>query len=934
MRRRLLGGLLLVAFGGALAFAYAHFVWEAPPDAFLWQRGEQRLRLLEPRWLGVLLVAPALLWILTRSLADLPWQQRVLAWLLRVAFLALLALGLGQLVETERVERVCAVALLDVSQSVADSSLREGMDHVEELWNSRGEEDELRLVTFAERPREVPLSAASGEDGEQRAPLAWPPLAELRHGEGGAATDLRAALQHAYGAFAPGCLRRVVVLSDGVETQGQVLSEAGRARELGIRIHARPLREPPPADIAVLGLEVPTKVNVGEPFQVGARLHSTRPGKARLRLYQGEALNGLDSVQTMELPAGDHLVEFRSVVRVGGEVTYSLELEPLGFEGADVGAAGDAFADNNRAAVTIEVPGRPQVLYVEGQAGTASYLASALTAQQFDVDVRGPEAFPGSLAELERYAFVVVSDLARERLGREAERLIERYVRDVGGGFLFAGGPSGFGLGGWQGSGLERILPVRMDSEKRREMPGVALVLAIDRSGSMTGQPMEMAKEACSATVTTLQGDDLIEVIAFDSTPLRYAKMQPARYRSRIQNDILRIQPGGGTEIFPSLDMAYQDISVVEARKKHVVLLTDGQARTDGLFDLATAMLAESITLTTVGLGSGINDELLRMLADAGGGRYHAVQDPSSLPRVFTREAELISKQATVEDWFPAQRVGNATFLRGISVQTAPLLRGYVSTQMKPAPAELVLASDRGEPLLARWRVGLGWSLAWTSDVKNGWAIDWLRWPAFGQFWAQLVREHMRTDRRRELPMEVRVEEDAIVAIVQGLTEDERFDNAYESRLLVRRGKARGQTAPSEQPLEAAFQLTAPGRYEARVPAAGFGSFVVEAKHSRRDQDGVARPLAVSHGHAARPYPREYASFEPNPELLRRLAEAGGGRVDPPAALVFDPAGESIERHAPRQNRFILAALFVFLLDLLVRRVRLFDRRFQSRMSP
>lgn len=915
-RRRLLQAAGLLLFGAVLVVLYVELVWRAEPDAFVWERGEQTLRLLEPRWLGVLLVAPLLLWVLGRSLADLPWQQRVLSWIFRVAFLGLLALGLGQLVETERVDRVCTVALLDVSHSISDESLAEGSNHVRALWEGRRPDDELRLVTFAERPREVPLATTDDAKG----PLSLPPPKELRHEPGGAGTDLRAALQHAYGGFSPGCLRRVVVISDGVETQGQVLGEVGRARELGIRVHAHPLREAPPADVAVIALEVPSKVNVGEPFEVVARLHATRAGQARLRLYQGEALNGLDSVQTVDLPAGDHSVKFRSVVRVGGEVTYSLELEPLG---------PDAFADNNRAAATIEVPGRPAVLYVEGQAGTASYLANALTAQQFDVDVRGPEGFPGSLAELERFAFVVVSDVARERLGRDAEKLLERYVRDVGGGFLFAGGPAGFGLGGWQGSDLERILPVRMDSEKRREMPGVALALVIDRSGSMTGQPMEMAKEACSATVATLQGDDLIEVIAFDTTPTRYVKMQPARYRSRIQNDILRIQPGGGTELFPSLDMAYQDISVVEARKKHVILLTDGQARTDGLADLVSAMLAESITLTTVGLGGGVNDELLRMLADTGGGRYHAVPDPNSLPRVFTREAELISKQATVEDWFPAQRVGNAAFLRGISVHTAPLLRGYVSTQMKPSPAELILASDRGEPLLARWRVGLGWSLAWTSDVKNGWAIEWLRWPAFGQFWAQLVREHMRAERHRELPMEVRVEDDQIVAVVQGMTEDERFDNDFVSRLLVRRGKVRGETAQGDEAVEAAFELTAPGRYEARVPAPGFGSFVLEAKHARRDADGNVRPLAVSHGHAARPYPKEYAAFEPDVALLERLVERGGGRIDPEPAQVFDPAGETIERHAPRQNRFILAALVVFLLDLLVRRVRLFDRGFR-----
>ena len=87
-------------------------------------------------------------------------------------------------------------------------------------------------------------------------------------------------------------------------------------------------------------------------------------------------------------------------------------------------------------------------------------------------------------------------------------------------------------------------------------MPSVAMALVIDRSGSMTGLPLEMAKAAAKATVDTLSSDDLIEVIAFDSAPTRYVKMQPARNRSRIENDIARIQPGGGTEIFPALDAA------------------------------------------------------------------------------------------------------------------------------------------------------------------------------------------------------------------------------------------------------------------------------------------------------------------------------------------------------------------------------------------
>src|SRR3954464_1309193 len=207
----------------------------------------------------------------------------------------------------------------------------------------------------------------------------------------------------------------------------------------------------------------------------------------------------------------------------------------------------------------------------------------------------------------------------------ESQEIIEQYVRDLGGGFLFAGGESGYGLGGWYHTTIERILPVRMDSERKKEMPSVAISLVIDRSGSMTGLPLEMAKAAAKATVGVLSPDDLVEVIAFDTLPVRYVKMQPARNRSRISAEIARINPGGGTEIFPALDAAYQDMTVTAARKKHVILLTDGRASPNGLRDLASAMIAESITVTTVGLGGDVDEPLLKMIADVGGGRSHFV---------------------------------------------------------------------------------------------------------------------------------------------------------------------------------------------------------------------------------------------------------------------------------------------------------------------
>jgi uncharacterized membrane protein len=681
-----------------------------------------------------------------------------------------------------------------------------------------------------------------------------------------------------------------------------------------VRVFTVPYKRPLPGEVAAQRLRVPDRLKVGEPFEVHADIYASRPARAKASLYQGEALNGLDGVRALDLAAGVNDVTFKSVVRVAGAVTYRLALDPEGE---------DKFRENNAVAVTVDVPGRPAILYVEGEPDKATPLAAALERQGFDVDVRGPSSFPGSLREIERFDMLVLSDTPAEQVSLSSQELIESYVRDLGGGFLFAGGPNGYGPGGWYRSTVERILPVRMDAERRKDMPTIAMSLVIDRSGSMTGLPLEMAKQAARATVDTLAPDDLIGVIAFDSVPTRYVKMQLARNRSRIEADIARIQAGGGTEIFPALDAAYQDLSVVQARKKHVILLTDGRASSTGIRDLVQAMAAESITVTTVGLGSEVDDQLLSMIKDFGGGRYHKVPDPSSLPKIFTREAEMVAKSAVTLDYFPVRQTGPADFLRGIDVNTAPFLSGYTATKMKPAPAQEILFNpDHDDPILARWRVGLGWALAWTSDVKSRWAADWTRWPGWTQFWGQLAHEHMRAKRKSELEMKTEVVAGVVHATVDAFDASDQFDNNLESKLIVQGPEPGGASriVPMRQ--------IAPGRYEASLALDRYGSFLLRAEHGRRAEDGTTVPVAVSYGHVSYPYPPEYASFEPNVELLARAAEVSGGARDPSPSAAFDPAGESVVSYQDLWPRFVGAAIVLFLVDLLVRRVRLFDRKF------
>jgi Ca-activated chloride channel homolog len=903
-RRRLLMELALTALGTAVIVL---LMWPLAQQEVL-ALGEEH-SLLAPRMLLLVAVTPALLWSASRSLADLPRAQRWLGIASRVLLVSVLAVALARPVQTARSEKVSTVFLVDVSDSMPDAAIEEARSVIAAAAEARGEHD-MHVVTFAQDAKVVPWP--EGSDA--------PPIE--RHAEtprAGAATDLQAALQLAYGLFAPDHLRRVVLLSDGGQTQGDLLGEAERAARFGVRMHYVALAHGAPAEVAVREVALPERIQVGEPFHVRARLFASRPVTARVRLYQGDTLNGLDGVRDVTLETGDTEIQFRSIVRVAGPVTYRCELVPEG---------PDRFDDNNRFEVTAVVPGRPAVLYVEGTEGRAEHLARALTAAEFEVEVRGPRGIPTDLRELERFEFFILSDVPADRVSLTQMDVIERYVREQGGGFLMSGGESSFGLGGWQGTRMERILPVRMDAERRRDQPSLALSLIIDKSGSMNGLKMELAKEAARATAEMLGPDDYIAVVGFDSQPSRVVRMQSARNRMAILRDIGRLEARGGTDIFPALDMAYQDLSVTRARIKHTILLTDGISPDRGIEELVQLMRAEGITVTTVGLGADVNRTLLAKVASMGGGRSYFTNDPHHVPRIFMKETTTVARSAAVDDYFRPTVLERADFLRGMDLRAAPYLRGYVATRPKPPPAQVILQSDTGDPTLARWRVGLGWTLAWTSDVKARWSADWIRWPGFSRFWAQLVREHMRQRHSESLEMQARMEGSDVHVVVDAIGSDDRFMNGLDSRVTLEgpMGSARRGEAGAERLREThSLRQTAPGRYEARFPLHRHGAFVLTAVHER---DG--RAVAESATRLAHPYPREYLTFEADETLLAGAARTtGGGRLDEPTNA-FASGGEWVESRRDLWPMLLFLALVLFILDLLLRRVRLFDRSFRA----
>ncbi len=906
---------LLTTLGAAVVLGVALHRWAgvAPRavhlDALLaslrapasWPR---TVRLARPGALAGFALLPWFVLFARTTLSDLAPVQRALSLAARTTLFAALLAALALPSVPRDGADVCTVFLVDVSDSVTPEALAGFHVAVSAALSAKGAAS-ARVVLFARRP--VALALPGRVDATHPLPPFDPALAGPRDG-----TDLAAAMTMALGLLPADAVRRVVVLSDGVQTRGDVLAEADRAARFGVRVSVVLPRGAPPAEVALREVRLPETLRLDEPFDVHVSVYATTPAHVTVTLRQGDAPNGLDGARDVDVPAGSTDLVLRSIVRAPGDVTYTARVVPAG---------PDRFATNNRAAATATVPGRPSVLVVAGDPARMQWLRAALAGASFDVDVRAAAGVPRSLAELERFDFVVLADVAAESVGAAAQDALGRYVRDLGGGFLMAGGARGFGLGGWQGTALERLLPVRMDGERRRDEPAVALALVIDRSGSMQGAPLLLAQSAAGAAARALAPDDLLEVVAFDVEPDRVLRLQAARNRARIDDALRRLRTGGGTAIFPALEAAQQDLSLARASTRHVILLTDGQGQPDEpprLRALVEAMSADGITVSTVGLGTTVDRELLQALAHGGHGRSYFTADPQNLPQIFLRETTEVARNAAVEAPVQPRVVGSAGFLREAQ-GTLPLLYGYVSTRAKPAPAQVLVETDGGEPLLARVRAGLGWALAWTSDLEARWAADWVRWPRFQAFWAQAVREHMRARRRDDAGLEATMEDDEARIVLDAVRDDDGFDDGLDVEAFVR------GPWPSTAERSVMLRQVGPGRYEATLPVPGYGSYTVRGVHRR---DGAV--VGTSRGRLVHPYPLEYARMAPDTEVLTALARVTGGVVDPAPSAMFDSGGETVRHDEPAWRWPAGAAVALLLIDLLLRRVRLADRDFRA----
>ncbi len=850
-----------------------------------------RLSFINPLALWLLLLLP-LLWGLAWAMRT-PNLVRLGRWrylaLLGVRSLLLLALVLA-LADTQAVrpvEQVAVAFLIDGSDSVAPARRQEAIDYVNQALTTARPGDQAAVVLFGAAPA---VERAAGP------PL---PLGQLSSLVAGSRTNLAEALQLALALLPAEAQKRIVLLSDGAENSGRALEMARLAVLRGIPIESVALLLEPGPDLLVVGLEAPASAREGQRLPLSLQLEAGSAGPARIEIFaDGE----LVASEERQLPAGPTSLSF---ALPSGEAGFRR------FE-ARVSAPTDQQPLNNRGAAFTLVEGPPRVLLIASEATRTAALASALQAANLRVDQRTPAQVPASPAELRRYAAILLVDLPAAAVPAPLQRALVTYVRDQGGGLAMIGGSESFGAGGWRRTPLAAILPVDLDPPDKQQRPDLALALVIDRSGSMSDSDgpgpsrLDLAREAVFLATRGLAQTDRLGVIVFDDLAQTVLPLQALPDLTTIEEALSMVSPDGGTNIRAGVELGATTLAATDARIKHLILLTDGLDSTN-YSDLIDQMRAAGTTVTIVALGGDANPSL-EGLAERGGGAFYRVTRADEVPAIFLSETVRIAGRDIAEGRFLPRAVLDVAPVRGLG--TLPPLYGYNPTVARQAARTLIVAPD-GDPLLALWQVGLGRSMAWTSDLKGQWASDWLGWAGFGPFVAGLVDALQPPSGTGRLSLESRSSGSEAVFELRVTGEDGRPAQPamIEGRLLDPTGNGRSLS----------FSQVGAGYYRAVAQVETAGAYLVQVA----TLEASGQTVASTSGGLVVSYSPEYAAGRANEALLTDLADLTGGKLNPPAEQLFSPTGQQVGQVSTIALPLLWLALGLLPLDIALRRLML-----------
>ena len=835
----------------------------------------QNIRLASPAWLGALLLVPLMVIAMRGSLARESTVRRIATLVLRGAALTLLVLALCSPIVEHANHTPWAVLLVDQSESVASNGTDAAKSFVDETLGQT-DPDLVVVMPFASKPGEPSVGK-------------WPDSVE----RSGTSTDLAAALHGVSAISRPFGPERIVLLSDGNATVPGNIAAAATA--LQAPVDTVPLMPKTGPDVWLERVVAPSEVRPGDSVPAIVTIGATTDCEATVRVTsQGEEL----AEKNLTLSKGRLAVPFELELAAGTRNVYRVALEsPV-----------DSNDANNWAEFAVWHSAPARAVLVGSEANRFSRLSSVLRREKIETEMISPDHFPHDLEELSGFDLVVLADVPASAFTTQQQDAIENYVRNDAGGLIVFGGQNSLTAGNYQETALERALPVTCEFDVQAKRPSLAMVLAIDQSGSMEeAGAIGLAKTALRQTVQMLDAQDELGVIAFQDTTQWIVPLQPCDNKAKVLREIETLEAGGGTNMHPAIAKAHLALREAFAELKHIIVLTDGISYPGDFDTLASDVAASEITISTVAIGSEAAEPLLQAIAELGGGNYHHCTSAAEVPEIFVRETAKAARMGIREEPFFPKADTPLTSIISLPEEKLPTLLGYVQTKARPG-AHVGMVSESGDPLVAWGQFGRGRSAVFTSELRGAWTRPWQNWAGLETLWTALVKQTVRPAKLDGYRLRCKREDSRTLVTLDAVPYPGRFENDADVVLEIE--------SPGGSKQRAVMPSVAPGQYAVHVATPKTGIYDFQATCT------VARRTVFSSRCSACPtYPSEWVPRETNQSLLRELAAATGGQFHPPAGDLFSadepPSGET---HAV-WHYLLLVGLMLLLTELALRRL-------------
>ena len=738
------------------------------------------------------------------------------------------------------------------------------------------------------------------------------------------ATDLASALKYARSLFKNPETSKIVVVSDGIETDNAATSVIKAIAADGVKVDTVYYPNDEHDEIQIYSVNPPdTRIILGDNFITELTVKSNLKGEkdAKITAYDNNELIGdID------------------VVLNGAEQTFELALaldergmHELRFE---ITCEDDTNEKNNSYRVYINLEAFDNILLIEHKEGEGKALADILneTFVVTDISISDDlDKMPRTIEELAQYEQVILVNVAYSDMPAGFEELLNRYVYDLGGGLFTVGGelddvngvsiPHSYNRNDIASSTyFKQMLPVNAIDYT----PPIAVMIVVDASASMSMGKLDAAKEGAEGCLDALNDRDFCGVMSFQTRASEELAILPVSQKDLIRDTIRDIGEGddgahGGTIFSDAIMRAGRALSVItNVERKHIILVTDGNPGDtyDTYLPYIEDNFADGITMSVVTVDNTDNSlaEKMQDTAEAGGGSYYNVpySQMHKIPEIMRQDLALEAvAEINYGEPFDVTIKNRTPAVAGIEEGFIPQLSGYYGTVAKKDAT--VVLMGKYVPIYAEWKYGNGSVGSFMCDLSGIWSAD---------FMSDLVGQAIITNIVNSLfPMQD-VRADGIDYVIKS-------DN-YHYQINIH-GTAEGERIEVEvTPMSDHLVSTVEGitvnalesnrRFNFIIKDAGLYEIVI------RKFDEAGTEIAKVVTYECFSYSEEYNVFtdrEPiGEELMTLIANDGKGIVVTDPAQVFESFSQTIKKVFDPRIIFLILSIILVLLDIAARKFK------------